>query len=91
MYIAGGSRTGRYLPDVQVYDIAGCVLVVYRRGLCVYLILDWMFLQVFDFRGLMWSSLKFKSKVDGGKGEENGAPEVLPATSDHSMVRHWIH
>ena len=48
-------------------------------------------MQVFDFRGLMWSSLKFKSKVDGGKGEENGAPEVLPATSDHSMVRHWIH
>ncbi|XP_061986715.1 acyl-CoA-binding domain-containing protein 4-like isoform X1 [Populus nigra] len=59
LYIAGGSRTGRYLPDVHV----------------------------FDFRGLVWSSLKFKSKVDGGKGEENDAPEVLPATSDHSMVK----
>ncbi|KAB5544086.1 hypothetical protein DKX38_012198 [Salix brachista] len=38
-------------------------------------------------RGLVWSSLKLKSKVDAGKGKENGAPEVLPATSDHSMVK----
>ncbi|KAF9676617.1 hypothetical protein SADUNF_Sadunf08G0021200 [Salix dunnii] len=59
LYVAGGSRTGRYLPDVQA----------------------------FDFRGLVWSSLKLKSKVDAGKVEENGAPEVLPATSDHSMVK----
>ncbi|KAL9388476.1 hypothetical protein Peur_017081 [Populus x canadensis] len=59
LYIAGGSRTGRYLPDVQV----------------------------FDFRGLVWSSLKLKSEADGGKSEENGAQEVLPATSDHSMVK----
>ncbi|KAJ6428883.1 hypothetical protein OIU84_020519 [Salix udensis] len=59
LYVAGGSRTGRYLPDVQV----------------------------FDFRGLVWSSLKLKSKVDAGKGKENGGPEVLPATSDHSMVK----
>ncbi|XP_011024324.1 PREDICTED: acyl-CoA-binding domain-containing protein 4 isoform X1 [Populus euphratica] len=59
LYIAGGSRTGRYLPDVQV----------------------------FDFRGSVWSSLKLKSEADGGKSEENGAQEVLPATSDHSMVK----
>jgi hypothetical protein len=50
-----------------------------------------MFLQVFDFRGLVWSSLKLKSEADGGKSEENGEQEVLPATSDHSMVRLCMH
>lgn len=30
LYIAGGSRTGRYLPDVQVYDVAGVVCLLWK-------------------------------------------------------------
>ena len=48
-------------------------------------------MQVFDFRGLVWSSLKLKTEAYGVKGEENGAQEVLPATSDHRMVRFCMH
>ncbi|XP_048231831.1 acyl-CoA-binding domain-containing protein 4 [Ricinus communis] len=59
LYVSGGSRNGRYLSDVQVFDL----------------------------RSSVWSSLKLKTDLHADKVEENGLQEVLPATSDHSMVQ----
>ncbi|XP_050210361.1 acyl-CoA-binding domain-containing protein 4 [Mercurialis annua] len=59
LYVFGGSRNGRYLSDVQVFDL----------------------------RSSTWSNLKLKSNLQADKAEENGLHEVLPATSDHSMVK----
>ncbi|KAJ4829842.1 hypothetical protein Tsubulata_016555 [Turnera subulata] len=57
LYVFGGSRNGRYLSDVQVFDL----------------------------RSLVWSSLKLE--VDGDKAQGIDLQDVLPATSDHSMVK----
>ncbi|XP_021295609.1 acyl-CoA-binding domain-containing protein 4 isoform X1 [Herrania umbratica] len=59
LYIHGGSRNGRYLSDIQVFDL----------------------------RSLTWSSLKLKIESDADKSEDNGLQEVLPGTSDHSMIK----
>ncbi|GMI83364.1 hypothetical protein like AT5G04420 [Hibiscus trionum] len=59
LYITGGSRNGRYLSDIQVFDL----------------------------RSLTWSSLKLKIEPSDDKSEENGLQEVLPGTSDHSMIK----
>ncbi|XP_021902309.1 acyl-CoA-binding domain-containing protein 4 [Carica papaya] len=59
LYIAGGSRNGRYLSDVQVLDL----------------------------RTLEWSSLKLTTELNAGKSEDGGSQEVLPAISDHRMIK----
>lgn len=59
LYIFGGSRNGRYLSDVQV----------------------------FDFSSSTWSSLRLKSVLQADQVKDNNSQEVLPATSDHSMVK----
>lgn len=47
----------------------------------------WIFLQVFDFSSSTWSSLRLKSVLQADQVKDNNSQEVLPATSDHSMVR----
>ncbi|KAF5729455.1 acyl-CoA-binding domain-containing protein 4-like [Tripterygium wilfordii] len=58
LYVIGGSRNGRYLSDIQVFDL----------------------------RSLAWSSLNLKSENADKLG--NSSPqEVLPAISDHSVIK----
>ncbi|GAV64742.1 Kelch_1 domain-containing protein/Kelch_4 domain-containing protein [Cephalotus follicularis] len=59
LYIAGGSRNGRYLSDVQVFDL----------------------------RSLTWSNLELISELNTDKINGSDVQEVLPATSDHSMIK----
>ncbi|KAH7547823.1 hypothetical protein ACOSQ2_033288 [Xanthoceras sorbifolium] len=59
LYVVGGSRNGRYLSDVQVFDL----------------------------RSLAWSNLKLKTELNADKAEDSGSQEVLPPTSDHSMIK----
>ncbi|XVF75638.1 hypothetical protein PTKIN_Ptkin13bG0203300 [Pterospermum kingtungense] len=44
-------------------------------------------IQAFDFRSLTWCSLKLKIDPNADKSENNGLQEVLPGTSDHSMIK----
>ncbi|XP_022765490.1 acyl-CoA-binding domain-containing protein 4-like isoform X1 [Durio zibethinus] len=59
LYITGGSRNGRYLSDIQVFDL----------------------------RSLTWSSLKLKIEPNADKSEDTSLWEVLPGTSDHSVIK----
>ena len=85
LYISGGSRNGRYLSDVQVFNLP--VLLVSTEVLsCGSCDNDAMF-QVFDLRSLAWSALKLKMESNADKVEENNLQEVFPATSGHNMVK----
>ncbi|KAK0592644.1 hypothetical protein LWI29_022839 [Acer saccharum] len=59
VYIVGGSRNGRYLSDVQVFDL----------------------------RSLAWSNVRLETELNAGEAEDSGSQEVLPPTSDHSMIK----
>ncbi|KAJ8765993.1 hypothetical protein K2173_020509 [Erythroxylum novogranatense] len=59
LYVFGGSRNGRYLSDIQVFDL----------------------------RRLAWSGLKLKVQQTDADIQENGSQNVLPAISDHCMVK----
>lgn len=85
LYISGGSRNGRYLSDVQVFNLP-VILVSTEVLSCGSCDNDAIF-QVFDLRSLAWSALKLKTESNADKVEENNLQEVFPATSGHNMVK----
>ena len=47
-------------------------------------------MQVFDLRSLAWSNVRLETELNADEAEDSGSQEVLPPTSDHSMVRIYM-